>query len=355
MKALVYHLKQGKLFLKEKEKPVCGDADVLIRVKAVGICGGDLHFYKGDFDPPPGLEEEFTIGHEFVGVIEETGKNADPRWKIGDRVVTDNTAGACGRCPACAKGQYTHCSHRRILGLSEDGGFAAYVKEPGGILALNPDSMFRIPDNVSFAGATVLEPAANAYKAVVQEGGVKPGETVVVYGPGPIGLMCTQIAAIAGAAKVILVGRSHNRNLRGKIGLKYGATHWIENDAGNDVKGQIAEIAGEEGVDCVIDAAGHPSVLLEAIDIVRNEGTIVRAGFSDSPVGAGINAITMKSIRLFGHMAYDTECWKNCIRLAEAGKLDLDTIVTHQLPLEEWEKGFRMSVDGTAGKVVLIP
>ncbi len=355
MKALVYNLDQKRLFMKEKDKPVCGDRDVLIAVKAVGICGGDLHYFKGDFDPPPGVQEEFTIGHEFAGVIEEVGKNADPRWKVGDRVVTDNTAGACGKCPACAKGHYVLCKYRKILGLGEDGGFTSYVVEPGKILELNPDSMFRIPENLSFAAATVLEPAANSYRAVIQEGKVKPGETVVIYGPGPIGLMCTQIAAIAGAAKIILVGRAHNKALRGQIGMKYGATHWVENDAGKNAKEQILEIAGDEGVDCIIDAAGDPSVLLEAIDIIRNEGTIVRAGFSDKPVGAGINAISLKSVRIFGHMGYDTECWKNCIRLAEAGKLDLDTIVTHQLPLDQWEEGFKKSIDGSAGKVVLIP
>jgi threonine dehydrogenase-like Zn-dependent dehydrogenase len=314
-----------------------------------------LHFYSGGFKGPDGLNKEFIAGHEFAGVISEVGENIRGDWKVGDRVVTDNTAGACGVCSSCAKGHFVNCSQRKTLGLGTDGGFAKYVRIPGEILALNPNSIFHLPDNMDFAAATVLEPAANAYRVIVQEAQVKPGETVVVYGPGPIGLMCVQIAKIVGAAKIILVGQSIGRDVRSKIGLQYGATHWIENDHGVDIKEQIAEIAGEGGVDVVIDAVGHPIILPEALDIVKNEGIVIRAGLNEKPVAESINTITVKAVKLFGHMGYDTECWKNCIRLVKVGLLDLNTIVTHQLKLEDWEEGFKRSIDNSAGKVVLIP
>lgn len=269
--------------------------------------------------------------------------------------MTDNTAGACGVCSSCAKGHFVNCSQRKVLGLGVDGGFTEYVKVPGEILALNPNSVFHLPDSIDFAGATVLEPAANSYRAVVQEAQVKPGETVVIYGPGPIGLMCTQIAKLAGAAKIILVGQSIGREVRAQIGLKYGATHWLENDHGEDIKAKIAEIVGDGGVDAVIDAVGHPSILPETFEIVKPEGVVVRAGLSDRPIPVSINYMTLKSIKVFGHMGYDTECWKNCIRLAEAGILDLNTIVTDQMKLDDWELGFKKSIDNTAAKVVLIP
>lgn len=355
MKALVYNTSSDKLALSQKPVPVCGEEDILIKVEAVGICGGDLHFYTGGFRAPDHVKEEFIAGHEFAGVISEVGKHVRGDWKVGDRVVTDNTAGACGVCPSCAKGHFVNCSQRETLGLGVDGGFTEYVRVPGKILALNPNSVFHLPDQIDFAGATVLEPAANSYRAVIQEAQVKPGETVVIYGPGPIGLMCTQIAKLAGAAKIILIGQSIGREVRAKIGKKYGATHWIENDRGEDIKGKIAEIAGEGGVDAVIDAVGHPSILPEAFEIVKTEGTVVRAGLSDKPIPASINLMTVKSVKVFGHMGYDTECWKNCIRLAEAGLLDLNSIVTHQFGLEDWEKGFEKSIDNTAAKVVLVP
>lgn len=355
MKALVYDVLADRLSLQQREAPVCGDEDVIVKVEAVGICGGDLHFYTGGMKAPGNINSQFIAGHEFAGVISEVGAHVRGDWKAGDRVVTDNTAGACGVCPACARGHFVNCEHRETLGLGVDGGFTEYVRIPGKILALNPNAMFHLPDSIDFAGATVLEPAANAYRAVVQEACVKPGETVVVYGPGPIGLMCVQIAKLAGAARIILVGQKIGREVRAEIGHQYGATHWIENDGGEDIKAQIAGIAGEGGVDAVIDAVGHPSVLPEAFEIVRPEGAVVRAGMSDRPIPVSINLMTIKAIRVYGHMGYDTECWKNCIRLAEAGLLDLNTIVTHQMALEDWEEGFKKSIDNTAAKVVLVP
>lgn len=355
MRALVYDNVSCRLSMQERPVPVCGEEDVIIKVEAVGICGGDLHFYTGGMKAPGVKKEEFILGHEFAGIITQVGPKVRGDWKVGDRVVTDNTAGACGVCDSCAKGHFVNCSQREALGLGVDGGFTEYVRVPGRILALNPNSMFHLPDSVDFAEATVLEPAANSYRTVVQEAQVKPGENVVIYGPGPIGLMCVQIAKLAGAAKIILVGQSIAREVRAQVGKKYGATHWLENDKGQDTKGEISAITGPEGVDVVIDAVGHPSILPEALEIVKTEGVIVRAGMSDRPVTESINLLTIKAVRLLGHMGYDTQCWKNCLRLAEANLLDLSTIVTDRLDLDDWETGFRKSIDNTAAKVVLIP
>ena len=106
MKALVYETEHNKLVFKEKNKPVCGPEDMIIKVEAVGICGGDLHFFTGNFQAPPSVHSEFIAGHEFAGVISEVGDKVDPQWKVGDRVVTDNNAGACGKCTACARGHF---------------------------------------------------------------------------------------------------------------------------------------------------------------------------------------------------------------------------------------------------------
>lgn len=353
MKAIVFDVDTQKLSLQQRPRPVCGDYDIIIQVKAVGICGGDLPFYQGNFDAPT-QQKEFVPGHEFSGVVAEVGSRVTT-WKVGDRVVTDNTGGACGICPACAKGHFVNCPSRQVIGLGMDGGFAEYVRIPGDILTLHPNCMFHIPDNVDFAQATVLEPAANAYRAVFQEGKMKPGENVVVYGPGTMGLMCVQMARIGGAAKIFLVGQSISRGCRKEIGTRYGADVWMENDAGQDVEAQIKQIVGDQGVDLIMDTVGHPSILPEAIRLVRNEGIIVRVGMSDKPLNANINLLTIKAIQLLGHMGYDTECWQACLRLAQRGTLDLNTIITHNLPLEEYMDGMRMSIDNTAAKVVLHP
>lgn len=355
MDALVYNRETAKLSLKEVDVPVCGEEDVLIKVEAVGICGGDLHFYTGGFRGPGEQTGEFVTGHEFAGVVAQVGARAPGGWKVGDRVVTDNTGGACGVCPACARGHFVNCPEREVIGLSMDGGFASYVRIPGSILHLHPNCMFHLPENVDFPGGTVLEPAANAYRTVFQEGRLKAGECVVIYGPGPIGLMCVQMARLGGASEIILVGQKISRGPRAEIGRAYGATHWLESDSGQDIEAEIAKIAGKDGVDLVIDAVGHPSILPQALRMVRNEGTVIRVGLNERPVTEDINLLTVKAIRLLGHMGYDTECWRNCLRLAAHGTLDLNTIITHTLPLSQWEDGMKWSIDNTAAKVVLIP
>ncbi|MGM9608516.1 MAG: zinc-binding dehydrogenase [Oscillospiraceae bacterium] len=343
----------AKLEWLDVPEPEIGPEDILLQVKAAGICGGDLHFYTGAIGAPHGYP--LIIGHEFAGVIAAKGERVDPYWKVGDRVVSENTGHACGRCPSCAQGDFVNCPEREILGCSYDGGFTDYVKVPGKVLRLYPNTLMRLPDNIPFPEATVLEPAANAYKAVIQESALHAGETVVVFGPGPLGLMSVQMAKIAGAGTIILVGTSSNRGVRREIGLKYGATHWLESDSGEDIPARIREIAGPAGVAVVIDAVGHPSVLPSALQCVRNEGIIVRVGLNDMPVNCSINALTEKSVTLRGHMGYNSESWRNCISLAEKGILDLSEIITSRLPMHEYETGFQNSMKGLDAKVILIP
>lgn len=352
MKAVVLTA-PAKLEWLDVPKPQIGPDDILLEVKAAGICGGDLHFYTGARGAPHGYP--LIIGHEFAGVIAEKGERVDSYWKLGDRVVSENTGHACGRCPACAQGDFVNCPEREILGCSYDGGFTSYVKIPGEVLKLFPNTLFKLPDNIAFPEATVLEPAANAYKAVIQESGLHAGETVVVFGPGPLGLMSVQMAKIAGAGTIILVGMKCNRGVRQELGMRYGATHWLESDSGEDVAGQIREIAGPNGVAVVIDAVGHPSVLTPALQCVRNEGMIVRVGLNNQPVNCSIDALTEKAVTLRGHMGYNTESWRNCISLAEKGILDLSSIITSQIPMEEFEMGFQNSLAGTDAKVILLP
>lgn len=352
MKAVVL-TELGKLEWLDVPKPVIGPDDILLKVEAVGICGGDLHFYTGAIGSKHGYP--LIVGHEFAGTIAEIGERVVGDWKVGDRVVSENTGYACGVCPSCAKGNFVNCEQREILGCTLDGGFTDYVKIPGDILRIYPNALYKLPDSISFPEATVLEPAANSYKAVIQEAGVKAGDTVLIWGPGPLGLLSTQMAKIAGASKIILVGLAENRGVRKEIGEKYGATHWLESDSGEDIAMKAREIAGPEGIAVVIDAVGHPSIMEPAMRAVRNEGIIVRVGLNGKPLNCSINMLTERAITLRGHMGYNTESWKQCIALAERGQLDLSSIITSVLPMAEYEKGFINSLNGTDAKVVLVP
>lgn len=351
MKGLVLY-ERGKTEIREVEKPVCGESDIIIKVESAAICGGDVHFYNGALDLGC---YPIVLGHEFAGTIAEMGSKADKYFKVGDRVVSENTASVCGRCPACEKGNFVNCPERRTMGCDTDGAFTQYVKVSGDLLAVYPNALFKLPESIPMEYAPLLGPASNMYMAVVQEGQMMPGENIVVFGAGAIGLFAVQMAKIAGASNIILVGMPSDQATRFPCGEKLGATHTIVNDGTIDLKAEIDKICGESGVSLCIDAAGVPVVLKQCVEIVRNDGIIVRVGMNDKPYGYGMNEVNVKSISIVGHMGYNTTSWRNVINLAACGKLDLKTMVSHKLPLTEIQKGFDLLKDQTAIKILIDP
>jgi len=352
MQALVLY-DRGKTEMQDIPKPICGEEDILIRVESAAICGGDVHFYNGTL---PGLGGyPIVLGHEFAGIIEEMGEKADSYWKIGDRVVSENTASVCGRCPACEKGNFVNCARRETLGCSVDGAFTEYVKIPGKLLRVYPNALFHLPEAISMKAAPLLEPAANAYMAVVQEGQLIAGENVVVFGAGALGLFCVQLAKIAGASNIILVGTEGDKSTRFPCGIKLGATHTLVNGPDIDLNEKIEEICKNSGAALCIDAAGLPGVLKQAVEIVRNDGKVVRIGMNDEPYNYGMNEVNVKSIEIIGHLGYNTTSWRNVISLASAGKLDLESMISETLPLSEIKTGFEMLKGKKTIKIVIDP
>jgi Threonine dehydrogenase and related Zn-dependent dehydrogenases len=340
----------GFKFEENLPEPEISDDDLLIEVKAAGICGADLKHYGIDNGATTGKR---IAGHEFSGIVVETGKNVTD-WKVGDRVVSENTGYVCGKCYACSVGNYLLCPHKRSLGLSVgmDGGFTKYVKIPGQVMQVYKNCLFRIPDHVSFEEAAMLDPIGNAYMAVAQRSHLLPGDNVVIFGAGPIGLLCLEMAKLMGAAEIILVASSRNRDVRFKVAEKLGATHCIAYDEENVVD-RIQEIVGDYNIPLVFDCAGSPQVLEQSLQIVRTNGQIVRVGMSYLPLNFSINDLSMKAITLTGHMAYNTVSLKHSLRLLERGMIDAKSLITHRLPLSEWDKGFRLFKNREAIKVIL--
>lgn len=340
----------GVTEIQEIERPLASDDDVIIKIEAAGICGGDVHFYKAEMNPP---FYPMTFGHEFAGVISEVGNNVK-KWKVGDRVVSDNTGYVCGVCPACIRGDFVHCIDRGILGCNMDGGFAEYVKIPGEILKIHPNCLYRIPEKMTFQEATVLEPAANSFKAVIQEGNFLAGENIVIAGPGVLGMLGIQMARIAGAAKIIVVGTERTRDRRESIAKKYGATHWVSSDK-EGYADLIKEIAGSNGVSSMIDYVSHPSLFYNALKYIRNCGTIVRVGRNTNSVDFPIQDLTDHALRLQGHQGYDTTSWKSCLSLYEQGLVDLKGMITSEWSLLEYQSAFKSILERKELKVILKP
>ncbi|MCQ5130138.1 alcohol dehydrogenase catalytic domain-containing protein [Butyricicoccus faecihominis] len=349
MTALRY-LERGKLALQEIPVPVCGEDDILVEVRAAGICGADLHWENGAFN----ADHPFVLGHEFCGVICQLGSRVSGRWKIGDRVVSDNTGYACGQCSACLRGDFVHCLHRKTLGSGMDGGFTKYCRIPGDILKLYPSCLMKLPDCVSFEQGAIMEPAANAYRAMIQEAQVRPGDTVVIVGLGPLGLYSLQMAKLAGASSIICIGMKSDVEKRFPLAHQFGATHLLVADE-EDIPARVRQLAGEDGVGIVVDAAGAPAVMHQAMEYLQHDGKFVRIGNPPGAYGYSLLPLIDKQITVIGHMGYNGTSWAKVMRLLETKQLDLQSLIGAVLPLSEYKTGYQMMRSQQVAKAVLLP
>lgn len=339
------------LELKEIPVPECGDEDILIEVKAAGICGADLHWLSGSFH----ADHEVTLGHEFAGQIIEIGKHVEDLWKVGDRVVSDNTAYACGVCSACRRGQFLQCEHRIGIGGGTDGGFAKYCVIPGGALRHHPNTLMKLPDSMPFEEAACMEPVANMYRAVVQDSHIMPGQTVVVFGLGPIGLFAVQMCHLAGAAKIIAVGMTSDMTVRAPIAKKFGANVVLASDREKDIGRSILDIAGMDSVSVVYDTVGVPDIMAGADQYIRHGGEFIRIGNIAAIYNHTLLPLIDKQITVVGHMGYDAVSWANSFELYRAGMLNIKDAITHVLPIDEYLAGYEAMKTQQSGKVILIP
>lgn len=335
--------------LREVPTPDCGPEDVILEVRYAAICGSDVGSYFGGGEKG-GIG---IVGHEFAGTVCQVGELVTD-WHIGDRVVSDNTGHVCGKCHACTSGLFLNCVERVGIGYGMDGGFAKYVRIPGQVLRLHKWALTQIPEQVPFEYAAMMDPICNAYKAVAQESGLRPGESALVFGPGPIGLLAAQICKLMGAREIVMVGLSEDKALRAQVAAQMGVTQFIASDA-EDLGGCIRSLCGSEGADVAIDCAGAPIVLRQAMDHVRKDGTIVKLGASAAPVNFSLNDLTYRAQTIKGHHAYDVTSWRNCLGLLSKNMLCLDSLITHKLPLDQWERGMHMMRNREGIKILLEP
>ena len=352
MKAVVkYGYGPRETELRDVPIPEIGDDDLLIEVKAAGVCGSDIAFDDGHHKEilfPP-----VVLGHEFSGVVAKVGKNVT-EWKVGDRVVSDNTGEVCGHCYACNTSDYLSCPERKGIGYGMDGGFTNYVKILGKTLARVPNSLMRIPDGMSFEEAAILDPACNGYMAVVQEAKVMPGDFVAVFGVGPLGLFSIQAARAAGAAKIFAIALSSDGDSRFELAKHCGATHIVKSDEVDAVQ-TVRELTGGEGVSCVVDAAGVNAVMPQCLGMVRTAGIIVKIGYDARPFERSLDPFIDGAIALKGHFGYDWVSWRNVMNLWEAGKWDLKCMISHRMKVHEFREAFDMVRRKESIKIILTP
>ena len=337
-----YELKPMSVELREVPVPEIGEHDALLRVGAVAVCGSDVHQVHCTHTWP--VNVPVVLGHEFCGTVARAGRGVTA-FREGDRVASETAAIICGECELCRSGRYNLCPSRKGFGYGVDGAMAEYVKVPARCL-------HRIPDRLPFEFACLAEPHAVAYNTVCMNSHVRPGDLVVVFGPGPIGLLCARMAALAGASPLLVVGLRHDAP-RLEAARQLGATDTV-NVQDEDLEA-IVRSARPLGADLVIDASGASRPLETALKIVRPDGQVTKVGWSPAGVPIDTNPIVQKNVRLQGSFSHYFPVWERVIYLLAEGLTRPETIVGLRSGLDRWREAFDAMHDGRVIKSVLVP
>ncbi|MBS4195709.1 zinc-binding dehydrogenase [Lederbergia citri] len=343
MKALVNFAEgKGNVALKDVPIPEIGPKDILMRVEAVGVCGSDLHMYHDvqGFK----VKRPVILGHEFSGVVVDVGKDVRD-FKKGERVVSETPSYVCESCIYCRTGQYNLCPDRKGFGVLDDGAMAQYIRTREAIV-------HHIPSDVSFEKAALTEPACVAYNAVAHHSHIKPGDHVVVFGPGPIGLMCIQIAKLFSPSILTVVGIDKDIN-RLEMAIKFGADHII-NASKEDVVKEIMQQGDGLGPDLVLDAVGNSTTLKQSIEVVRPGGQITKIGWGPEPVGFSLDPLIQKAVKLQGSFSHNYPMWEKVLLLMNKGEID-PLPMAKIYPIDQWESAFKDMDSLLHAKSIILP
>jgi L-iditol 2-dehydrogenase len=337
----------GQLVFTQKPVPVPSRAEVLVRIDAVAICATDLEVIAHG---PPALvqgglpfNKNWTPGHEYMGTVAALGPGVD-EFGIGDRVTVEIHAG-CGQCKRCRMGMYTSCLNyglnygevdkgHRANGFTTDGGFAEYAVN-------NINTLIRIADAMSDEEATLVVTAGTAMYGLTELGGLVAGESVVVIGPGPIGLLGVAVAKALGASPVILTG---TREARLRKGLELGADHAV-NVTKQDAVEAVRRLVGGKGVDYVIECSGAANAINEAGRMLNRGGKICLAAFPHEPVPVDVAHLVRNNIYVYGIRGEGKSATHRAEAFMRAKRFDATKIHTHTFPLHELPEALRYARD----------
>ena len=339
-----FFVKPGRVEIREVEKPFPGSGEVLVQVKAVGICGSDMAVFRYGGIGVNKATQPLIMGHEGAGVIAALGPGVDV-WRVGDRVVME--AGIpCRRCEFCKEGRYHLCPDVAFAGIPPaDGYMAGYVVMP-------EDFVFPLPEELDYTSGTLIEPLSIGLMAT-REGDVQIGHSVAIFGSGPIGLTTLLAARARGATRIFVVDIVPNRL---EAALRFGADEVI--DARNtDPVSRILDATKGKGVDRSLETAGSPLTTSMAVKAVKRGGTVGLVGIVHQPeVGLDVVRIVRSAIRIQGIFRY-ANIYPVAVELVRAGRVHMDGFVTHTFHLEEVQEALEFvekNKDAVLKGVILI-
>lgn len=337
----------GDLRVTEVPVPALNAGEVLVKVDSVAICGSDPGIIAKGWKGYPVLGE-FIPGHEFTGTVVKIAPDVF-ELKAGDRVVVEPHKG-CGRCENCLRGLYTICLNygnvaigHRHYGFSTNGGYAEFA-------ACHVNTLHRLPEAIGFEEGTMLTGAGTVLYGYERIGWVRPGETVVVTGPGAIGLMSAHIARILGAGKVILTG---TREERLEMGRALGVDETINVREENAVE-RVMELTDGLGADIVAECAGQPGPAAEALLMARKNGRITFNGVYHEPVTLQLDRIVQWNLLIAGPKAEGMVNVQRAIPLMSDGRMNLKPLITHTFSLDDINEAFSTFTGRVGGAIKVI-
>jgi L-iditol 2-dehydrogenase len=341
----------GDLRVTEVAVPEPGTQEVLIQVEACAICGTDpkivAHGWPGN--PPLG---QYIPGHEFAGAVAALGEGVT-NYAVGDRVAIEPHKG-CGICENCIRGFYTTCLNygdikagHRHYGFTVNGGYAEYA-------VCHVNALHRVPDSLSLDEATLITTAGTALYGITRIGGVRAGETVVVSGPGPIGLMACQLVKTLGAGTVVFTG---TRPERLALGVALGAADVTINVRESDVVKEIFTLTGNVGADLTVECAGTAQAAADAVEFTRKNGRVALVGIYEGAIPINLNKVVQWNMTLAGGKAEGDRSLRRVLPLMADGRIKAEPLITHRFPLAEIDDAMQTFVErkGGAIKVVIHP
>lgn len=316
-----------------------GPGEILVEVKASGICGTDLHILHDRFRNRPPV----VLGHEFCGLVVETGEGVT-QFKSGDKITAEAPAHICRKCKYCRTGDYNHCIDRLGIGWGINGSFAKHM-------IVEEKMSHKVPDNVSFKAGAMIEPMA-CVAHCIELTGIEAHEVVVISGPGPIGLLMTQLVKAEGAT-VIVTGTDID-TARLKTAQEFGADY-VLNVQKDSALEFICSKTGGYGADVVIECAGAEPSVNSCLDYVRKMGKYTQMALFGKPITVDFEKIVTKEIKTIGVQSQKWTSWDRALKLLESGKVNLEPLATHEFGFSEWETAFDVFEKKTGLKVIMHP
>jgi L-iditol 2-dehydrogenase len=342
MKAVVkYAAGDGHVDVRDVPEPVCGPDHVKVEIAFCGVCGTDLHVLHDTFRNYPPV----ILGHEFSGTVVEVGPAVEGVLP-GTRVaVLGATAVTCGTCRYCRSGHFIFCSRRRGMGHGVDGAFTRFV-------VCRPDQLYRLPDSMTLEEGALSEPFAAVVQAVTEVACVQKGQTALVSGPGPIGLLCVKLLVSLGVHTIVAGTATDGERL--DAARSFGAMRAV-NVAKEDLTAIVlAETAGV-GADHAFECAGHPASVNACLDALRPLGRHTQVGICGRDIVFPIDRVFYKGLTMAGSVCYTANTWRRMFGIFAEADCRLHDLVSHKLPLSEWRRGFDLCLDRAATKVLLYP